>query len=287
VKTSTARVFLFALISSTLAAAGHTIQDEVGRTVAVPDHPHRLVCLAPSITDTVYELGSGAEIVGITDYTKYPPEAAQKPTVGGVINPSLEKIASLHPDLILAIGDLNTFGMVRSLEQMGFPVFVVQPHGVEGIYRSIESIGEAIDQQERARTLIARLRSRERAVREKAAGKKSPSVFFVLWADPIMTVGRGAFITELIEIAGGNSITADMPNEWPRISLETLISRQPEYVLIDRDSAVTIESLQRQAGWRSLDAIAAGRVLYVDDRINFPSPVVFDVLEDLARQLHP
>jgi ABC-type Fe3+-hydroxamate transport system substrate-binding protein len=270
-----------------LVAESRKIHDELGREVTVPDHPHRLICLAPSITDTVYELGGGVDIAGITDYTKYPPEAAQKPSVGGVTDPSLEKLASLRPDLVLAIGDLNSSDLIRSIEQMGFPVFVVRPHGIEGIYRSVESIGEAINRRPNAASLVARLRNRERAVRERAAGKKPPSVFFLLWADPVMTAGHGAFITELIEIAGGTSITHDLGNEWPRVSLETVIARQPEYVLLVKGSAVTLEGLQKQTVWRNLDAIAKGRVLYVDDRINFPSPLAFDALEDLAKQLHP
>jgi ABC-type Fe3+-hydroxamate transport system substrate-binding protein len=170
-------VFLV-LLGNTLAAASRVLHDELGREVTVPDHPHRLVCLAPNITDTVYALGSGSDIVGITDYTKYPPEAAQKPSVGGVINPSLEKLASLRPDLVFAIGDLNSFDVIRSIEQMRFPVFVIYPHGIEGIYRSIESIGEAINQPQKAASLIAKLRARESSVREHVADKKPPSVFF-------------------------------------------------------------------------------------------------------------
>jgi ABC-type Fe3+-hydroxamate transport system substrate-binding protein len=286
-KTAGVGVFLLLLLASTFAAASRTVRDELGREIKVPDHPQRLVGLAPSITDTVYALGDGSHIVGITDYTKYPAEAAQKPSVGGVINPSLEKLASLSPDLVLAIGDLNNSDLVRSIEQLGFPVFVIHPHGIEGIYRSVESIGEAINQRQQATSLVARLRAREVRVRKRVAGKKSPSVFFLLWADPIMTAGHGAFITELIEIAGGDSVTKDLLTEWPRVSLETLVSRQPDCVVLIRGSAVTLEALQRQASWRSLEAISKGRVLYVDDRIDFPSPLAFDALEDLAKQLHP
>ncbi len=278
---------LLLVFAGNLFAATRTIRDEVGREVSVPDHPHRLICLAPSITDTVYRLGHGDDIVGVTDYTKYPPEAAQKPSIGGLINPSLEKLASLRPDLVLAIGDLNSFDLVRSIEQLRVPVFVIQPHGIEGIYRSIESIGTALNQRESAMALIAELRRRENAVRARVADKKTPSVFYLLWADPIMTAGKGAFITELIEVAGGRSVTKDLANEWPRISLEALIERHPEYVLMERGSPVTLAALQQQPSWRSLDAITKGRVLYVDDRINFPSPLAFDALEDLAKQLHP
>ena len=278
---------LLLLIANTSAAATRILHDELGREVRVPDHPHRLVCLAPSITETVYELGFGANIVGITDYTRYPPEAAAKPSVGGVINPSLEKLASLQPDLVLAIGDLNSSDLVHSIEELGIPVFAIDPHGVEGIYRSILSIGKAINQTKRAAALVAELRARGEAVRKRVAGLRRPSVFFLLWADPIITAGHGAFITQLIEMAGGDSITKNLPGEWPRLNLETLVSMQPEYVLVVRDSGVNVKLLKEQPGWQSLQAIAKGRVLLLDDRINFPSPVALDALQDLAKQLHP
>lgn len=280
-------VLVLLLVSGNLLAASRPVNDELGHKVMVPDHPKRMICLAPSITDTVYELGRGADVVGVTDYTKYPPEAASKTSVGGVINPSLEKLASLQPDLVLAIADLNSTDLIRSIERMGFPVFVLNPHGIAGIYRSIQDIGEAINQRESAFTLVSQLRRREDAVRSRVAAKKRHSVFFLLWADPIITAGQGAFITELVETAGGDSVTANMRGEWPGISLETLIKFQPEYVILVKGSGVTLQALQKQAGWRSLDAIAKTRVLYVDDRINFPSPVAFDALENLARQLHP
>ena len=281
------RLLLVCLLLSAVASASRVIRDELGRDITVPDHPHRLICLAPSITDTVYALGRGEDIVGITDYTKYPPEARQKPSVGGVINPSLEKLVSLKPDLVLAIGDLNNFDLVRSIEHLGLPVFVIYPHGVEGIYRSIASIGKAIDQEAQASAMIARLREREQTVRKRVAGKTAPSVLFLVWTDPIITAGHGAFITELIGIAGGKSVTDDLPNEWPRVSFETIVARQPEYLLLARGSPVSLETLQRQAAWQRLEAVKKGKIFCADDRIDFPSPLAFDALEDLAKQFHP
>ena len=272
---------------SLAAFADHIVRDEFGREVTVPDHPHRLVCLAPSITDMVYALGRGDDIVGITDYTKYPQEARHKPSVGGVINPSLEKLVSLKPDLVLAIGDLNNTDLIRAIERLGFPVFVVHPHGLHDIYESIQNIGKAIDAKGQASALIARLQAREAAVRQKVSGKTRPDVFFLLWPEPVMTAGRGAFITELIDIAGGKSVTADLPSEWPRLSFESLLARNPQYLLLVKGSDVTLESLRHQGNWAKLQAIRDGKVFYADDRIEFPSPMVFDALEDLANQFHP
>jgi len=281
------RLALAVVLLAAVASASRTVRDEFGRDMTVPDHPHRLICLAPSITDTVYALGAGAEIAGITDYTKYPPEAKQKPSVGGVINPSLETIAQLKPDLVLAIGGLNSLDLVKAIEHLGFTVFVIQPHGIAGIYNSIESIGRAINQSTKASELVIRLRERERSVRERVAGKARPTVFFLVWPDPITTAGRGAFVTELIEIAGGKSISDDLPYEWPQMSQEAVLARQPEYMVLARESNADLAQLRRQAWWKGLRAAQEGKVIYADDRIEYPSPIAFDALEDLARRLHP
>jgi ABC-type Fe3+-hydroxamate transport system substrate-binding protein len=272
---------------SLTAFAGHLVRDELGREVTVPDHAHRIVCLAPSITDMIYALGRGDDIAGITDYSKYPAEAVKKPSVGGVIDPSLEKLISLRPDLVLAAADLNSPDLIRSIERLGVPVFILHPHGFHDIYRSLESVGKAIDGERPAAALIAKLQARETAVRQRVAGKSRPSVFFLLWPDPIMSAGRGAFITELIEAAGGRSVTAELPSEWPSLSLESVLAERPEYLLLVRGSHVTLETLRGQGNWIKLDAVRQGKVFYADDRIEYPSPVALDALEDLAGQIHP
>ncbi len=280
-------LLLLPLLLGSLAYGTRTVRDELGRDVRLPDQAHRLVCLAPSITDTVYGLGHGNDIVGVTDYTKYPPEAKQKPSVGGVINPSIEKLVDLRPDLVLAIGDLNSLDLIRAIEKLGLAVFVINPHGVEGIYQSIEKVGSAIGAQREASDLVLRLRTREAAVRKRVAAKKTPAVFFLLWPDPLITAGRGAFVTELINIAGAKSITEDLPSEWPQFSFESVLTRKPEYLLLIEGSQVTLDGLRHQAGWKNLEAVQKGNIFYTDERIEYPSPVAIDALEDLAKQIHP
>lgn len=269
------------------AFANRIVHDEFGREVSVPDHPHRLICLAPSITETVYALGRGNDVVGITDYTKYPPQAQRKPSIGGVIDPSLEKLVSLKPDLVLAIGDLNNTDLTNVIQKLGLPVFIVNPHGFHDIYRAVLDLGKAINAEKEASALVARLQARETAVRQRVSGKSRPRMFFVLWPDPVITAGHGAFITDLIEAAGGESVTADIGNEWPRLSFETVLAEQPEYLLLVKGSGVTLDQLRHHGNWMRLDAVKDGKVFYTDDRIQFPSPISFDALEDLAKQLHP
>lgn len=267
--------------------ASRTLKDELGRTVEVPDHPHRVICLIPSVVDIVYSLGAGADVVAISDFTKYPKEALQKPSIGLPLSPSMEAIVALHPDLVLGSGDLNVLESAGSLQRLGIPVFMVDPHGIEGIYASILSLGKALNRETEANTLIARLRARVELVKARVAGKPKLRVLMAIWYDPVMTIGKKAFIGELIEAAGGRSVTDDIAQEWPEISLESIVSRQPDALLFIKGSKLTAEDLKIRPGWEHVTAVQQGRVFYVDDRIQYPSPIAFDALEDLAKQFHP
>ena len=267
--------------------ASRTVKDELGRSVEVPDHPHRVVCLVPSVVDIVYSLSAGEDVVAISDFTKYPKEALQKPSIGLPLNPSIETIVALHPDLVLGSGDMNTLESAGHLQRLSIPVFMVDPHGIEGIYASILSLGKVLDRETAANSLVARLRTRVQAVKARVADKPKARVFMAIWYDPVMTIGKHAFISELIEAAGGRSVTDDIEQEWPEVSLETIVSRQPDALLLMSGSNITVEELKTRPGWKHLRAVQLGRVFYTDARIQYPSPIAFDVLEDLAKQFHP
>jgi iron complex transport system substrate-binding protein len=275
------------LVFSLSAPAARLVRDDLGRSVSVPDQVHRVICLTPSITNTVYAIGGGTDIAGITDYTDYPPQAAhEKPSIGDILHPSLEKIASLHPDLAIAVATLNSPETVQGIERIGIPVFLVSDKGLAGLYRSISSIGLALGREREAALLIGQLRARERRVRSLAAqAGRGPSVFLVLSLDPCITAGRGAFISELISAAGARPITSDLAQDWLRVSLEAMISRKPDYVLVLQDSPFGLNEMRQRPGWSSLDAVRLGHVIRVDGRLQFPSPVAFDALEDFARQI--
>jgi len=182
---------------------------------------------------------------------------------------------------------MNRGDALKQIEKLGIPVFTIKPHGVEGIYTSIESVGRALNREDSAKALVGRLREREAAVRRRVSGKPVVSVLMPIWYDPILTIGKHAFITELIEIAGGHSITSDLQQEWPQISLEAVMARSPQAILLERGSKMSMDQIRGRPGWSSMPAIRNNRVYYVDDRIEMPSPVAFDALEDIARQFHP
>jgi len=267
--------------------AGRTLTDEMGRKVVVPDHPHRVICLMPTVTDTVFALGAGDDVVGISDYTKYPAAALTKPSVGDLIKPSIETILSLHPDLVIGTQPKGPMEVTDQLERAGIPIFLVSPHGIAGIFHSIESVGMALNRTPQADALVHSLQQRVDAVRARTKGLPAPRVFMPIWYDPITTIGKNAFITEVIEAAGGRSVTDDLTSEWPQISMEVVLERAPDALLLVRGGKTTLQVLQDRPGWSSMTAIKAHRAYYLDDRINFASPVAIDALEDLAKQFHP
>jgi ABC-type Fe3+-hydroxamate transport system substrate-binding protein len=215
------RRLLFSLAITTVLAApclaGRTLIDEMGRQVVVPDHPHRVICLMPTVTDTVFALGAGDDVVAISDYTKYPAAAMKKPSVGDLIKPSIETILSLHPDLVIGVQPKGPMEVTDQLERVGIPIFLVSPHGIAGILNSIESIGMALNRTPQADELVHSLQQRVDAVRARTKGLPTPKIFMPIWYDPITTIGKNAFITEVIEAAGGRSVTDDLPAEWPQI----------------------------------------------------------------------
>lgn len=273
--------------AATLAGAERHVTDEQGRTVAVPDHPHRIICLAPNLVDDLYALGAGADVIAVSDYTRYPAEARSKPRVGPPLTPSLETIVALHPDLVLGLSEMNRPEILKYLDKFGIPVFIVNPHGIEGIYRSLDSLGRALNREGGARELIANLRRREAAVRLRVQGKPPVQVLLPLWYDPIVTIGSHAYITELIALAGGHSVTSDIAQEWPQVSLEFVLERAPEALLLIRGSQMSADFLRSRPGWSQIPAVRNRRVYWVGDEIQYPSPVAFNALEELAKEFHP
>ena len=284
---SRALLLLALLVAAVTAQASRVLTDETGRTVTVPDHPHRVVCLLPSITDTVFALGSGDDVVAVSDYTTHPPEALKKPSIGGLVKPSIETILSFHPDLVLGMSIPGATETAAQLQNVGVPVYLVDPHGLSGILRSVGSVGEALNRMPQAAALNASLSKRIEAVRARSAGKPAPRVLVPVWYDPIISIGKNAFISQIVETAGAKSVTDDLLPDWPEVSMETVVTRAPEALVLIRGGKLSIEMLQKRPGWSSLPAIQSGKVYYVDTGIQEPSPVAIDALEELAREFHP
>ena len=273
------RLLVLLSITAMLSApcfASRTLTDEMGRKVVVPDHPHRVICLMPNVTDTAFALGAGDDVVAVSDYTKYPAAARTKPSVGDLIKPSIETILSLHPDLVIGFQPKGPMDVTDQLERAGIPIFLVSPHGIAGILHSVETIGQALNRGPQAEALMHSLQQRVNAVRTRTTGLPSPRVFMPVWYDPITTIGKNAFITEIIAAAGGRSVTDDLQTEWPTISMEVVLDRAPDALLLIRGGKTTLQLLEGRPGWSSMKAVLEHRAYYIDDRINLASPVAID-----------
>jgi iron complex transport system substrate-binding protein len=280
-------VLILTMLIASVAGASRTLQDETGRRVTVPDHPHRVVCLVPSATETVFALGAGDDVVAVSDYTIYPPEALKKPSIGSLVKPSIETILSYHPDLVVGTSIPGSAETASQLEAVGVPLYLVDPQGLAGILHSVDSLGDALNRAPQAAALHASLTRRIEAVKARTAGKPAPTVLMPVWYDPIVTIGKHAFITEIIETAGAKSVTDDLIADWPQVSMEAVIARAPEALLLVRGGKVALDTLKNRPGWSSLTAVQKGKVYYVDGGIQDPSPVAINALEELAREFHP
>jgi ABC-type Fe3+-hydroxamate transport system substrate-binding protein len=269
------------------ALAQRVVTDETGRKVTVPEHPHRIVCLLPSAVDDLYALGAGDEIVAVTDFVKYPEVARKKPSVGLPMNPSLEAIVAAHPDLVIGGWSKKGGEDLQPLLSYGIPLYMIDPHGLQAIYSTLLGLGDVLNREAQATILVAQLRAREQAVRARAVGRPRVRVFMPVWYEPITTIGKNSFISELIETAGAKSVTDDIAQEWPQVSLEAILTRKPDVLLLVKGEKFTLHDLQNRPVWNLLDAVRNDKVIYLDDRIEFPSPIAIDALEELSKALYP
>jgi iron complex transport system substrate-binding protein len=277
--------------STPQVAAARTFIDEIGRTVQIPQVVNRIVSLAPNLTEIVFAMGDGNHLAGDSDFCDYPPEAKQKPHVGGPVNPSLEQIAALMPDLVLATKSINRRETVSALDHIGLSVYVTEdPHSVEQMISSVQRLGGALGAEKSAAALAEDLRARLSDLDRRLAGAAPRRVLFIVWTDPVISVGRDTFIADALRRAGGSSVV-EMKAEWPHISLEEIVRLQPEVLIFASahagDTQRDIDALRTRPGWKNLEALRQGNVVVVSDAINRPAPRMVDAIEQLARALHP
>ncbi len=271
-------------------AGAFTVRDMLGREVALHAPPQRIVSLTPSITETLYALGAEDLLVGVTTFCDFPPAAQQKPKVGGMVNPSLEVILSLQPDLVLATTEGNRESTIRQLDELRVPTYVVSPKNFAGVLESITRIGQLIGREAAARRVAGDLRHRADKVLAAIRGRPRPSVLYLVWADPVIAPGSHTLITELIRMAGGASVSADQRIEWPRLSLEQVVAKAPEVIIVATHSSNHVDDALRR--WREqkllLPALKAGRVHTIDGNlVHRPGPRIAEGLEALVQAIHP
>jgi iron complex transport system substrate-binding protein len=283
-------IILIVLLGWPVPSWSKTFKDSRGREINLDSTPKRIVSLAPSLTEILYYLGLGDSVVGVTDFSYYPPEALEKPTVGSYIDPNIEKIITLSPDLVIGTKDGNLPGSVYLLEQAKIPVYVVNPRNVRDVISTIDEIGGLCGVNEKAHKLVSELYKRLDSIESLIASGKNPMVFLQINISPIMTVNKNTFHNDLINLAGGINMTADEPITYPRISIEEVIRKKPDIILISsmERGGTFSKAKEDWMKWTSIPAVKNKRVYLIDsDLIDRPSQRIIDGLEAMARLIHP
>jgi iron complex transport system substrate-binding protein len=284
-------VLALALVAASPAHA-LVVRDMTGREVALAAPPARIVSLVPSVTETIFALGGEARLAGRTDWCDSPPAARDKPSVGGMINPSLEAIATLKPDLVIATDEGNREETAVQLRRLGIPTYLVHAHRVAEMLDMIARLGALVERPDAVAPLVASIQARIDDVRRRVTGRRPPRVLYVLWPEPLIVPGRASHITELIDLAGGRSITATVGESYVRLSLEAAVARAPDVIILaDHSKAGTAAGRQSPEKWQRLTSVPAirdGRLHSIDLSIlHRYGPRVAEGLELLARMLHP
>jgi len=267
--------------------------DDLGRSVTLQKVPERIVSLSPGNTEILFALGLDDRIVAVTDYCDYPPEAKQKPTIGGYSTPNIEEIVALSPDLILATS-IHEKRVISQLEAKGLTVFAVSPQTLDEIMDTIIITGELTGKDEEASWVVTAMRNRIKAVTDLTddllQGER-PRVFFVTWHDPLKTPGADTRYHELIGKAGGINIAQELTG-YSAISLEKVIEANPEVIIAGIGMGSGADSplnfALNESRLRGTEALKNNRVYAAaTDLAGRPGPRIVDALEQFAGFIHP
>jgi iron complex transport system substrate-binding protein len=266
-----------------------TVTDDLGRTITLGSKPRRIVSLGPAITETLFVVGAGPQVLAVTTTDTYPPEVEQLPTVGGFAPETIstEAILAQKPDLVLAGGRFQR-PIVESLEKLGIPAVVIDPTTLDAVEEAIARIGRLTGHENKSASVVADLRRRREVLRASVAKDAiRVRVLYVLWDEPLQTTGRGTFVDQMIAEAGGVNVFADIDQVYPQVSDEVVLTRKPDLILSpDHGGAALAARLSRRPGWDRLVAVKAGRIVNVhEDLLHRPGPRLIDGLERIAALL--
>jgi iron complex transport system substrate-binding protein len=268
--------------------ATREITDDAGRRVGIPAKVDRVVSLAPNLTEIVFAVGAGNRLVGRTSYCDYPPEAKAIPEVGDTLHPSLERIIAVKPQVVLVSTASQLEVFTQQLNGQNIAVFVTDPHDLEGVFRSIQQIGEIVGETDKANQLVQKLQERTSAVVQAVKYKPLVKVFYQASGEPLYTAGHDSYVTDLIRRAGGASVTADVPGAWPKFSNESALAARPEVIILPTGGSMGAANSNVAEALRQSPAVLQGRIYKInDDHLSRPGPRLVDGLEEIARALHP
>jgi len=266
------------------------LEDGSGEIVMLSSPPQRVVSLSPSATRMISELGEAERLVGVSDYCIIPSRETYPDRVGTLLTPSIEKIVSLNPELIVATIESNNQRTVDRLRELGMTVYVLgRDHTFEDICANFLALGALLDSKTKAEAAIAELNVRLGTISERIAGRPQPLVLCQVGIEPLVIVGPGSFINQAIEMAGGENIAADMGQSYPRFSKEEVIRRNPDVIMVSSMGNIAEGEISKWRQFTVISAVQRDRIHAVDaDQVCIPTPEMFVKTVELFTEIfHP
>lgn len=268
-----------------------TIVDDDGVSVTLDAPPQRIVTFAPSATEILFALGLGDRIVGVSGpYDDYPQAAKRIEQVGGAgefgVEPNLEKVISLQPDLLLTISGGEQWK--KRLRDLGVPVFTIDATDLEDLLHDIGTVGRLTGAVDAADALTAGMRAEDQDIEQRVAGEPPVTCFFEVFYPPLTTVGPDTFIADLLRGAGCDSVSESAKSDYPEWSVDDLVRESPQLYLVSSESGASPAAVAKRPGFDAIAAVADGHVVPIDsDLVSRPGPRIVDGLRELAEALHP
>ena len=262
--------------------------DDAGRLVRLPAPATRVISLLPAVTETLVAMGATDKLVARTEYDVGP--LGHLPSIGGGLTPSLELLASLRPDLVIAWEESGLARVRPRLEELGIPVFAAQTQDTAGIYANIERLGRLVGRGEQADSLAAWMRAELAAVRASVADREAPEVLYLIGVDPPIVAGPNVFIGEILSLAGGRNAFPELREESPQMSLEEVVRRRPELVLFPSSGPGGTDAgrLRAAPGWSELARAGTTRFHALPaELLHRPGPSIVEAAWILRDAIHP
>lgn len=267
------------------SGAAAVARDDYGATIAATAPAHRIVSLNPTTTEILFALGEGGRVIGRSRWDQWPEAARDVPALGDAIRPSVEQVLAARPDLVLLYASGDNRAAASAIANAGIPVVALRVDRIADFERCVRILGTLTGRREVAQVAIDSVRRTLEVVRRATQHVSRTSVFLHVWDNPLMAIGGGSFLSELVEIAGGRNVYADLPEPSPQVSFEDLVRRDPDAILA---GPLEVSRLNADARWRSLRAVRDGRVLAYDTSlVARPSMRLGEAARSLARLLHP
>jgi len=286
-------LLLFLLNAVLFGSQQRTIKDDLGFPYIMTSPPQRIISLAPNITEIIFALDLGEKVVGVTRYCDFPEEASEKEKIGGMIDPNLENIKALNPDLIIGFRG-NPLRILKRIRSLHLPLFVLEiGTNLETVFLLIKKIGIITQKEKKAETFIQSLRKRYDKIQSVLQNvKHEPKVFFSLHGMGLWTSGRESFLNDLARKAKAMNIAGNTARKWLHYNREELIHEDPEVIIIlsksQREFSKAKQSLKNEAHFEGIKAVATESIYFLDENLaTRPGPRLIDALEELARILHP